>query len=81
MNKKNIIFIAAISTVFILLISSLKFTGFSIYRVPFNVDVDILNENKEVNAGDNLKINLIFFNLLSPRSVSFNYSIKSLGGS
>ena len=80
MNKKNIIFIACISLVFLLLISNLKYTGFSIYRVPFNIDIDILNTNKEVNAGDNLKVNLVFYNLLEPRSVSFNYSVKSLTG-
>ena len=80
MNKKNIIFIVSIGFVFILLISNLKITGYSIYRVPFNVDIDILNNNKEVDAGNKLNLNFVFYNLLNPRSVPFNYSIKSLSG-
>jgi len=78
MNKKNVVFILAIVFIFVLLVSNLKYTGFAIYRVPFNIEIDILNKDKEVKTGDNLNINLIFFNINKPRSVDFNYSIKSL---
>ena len=80
MNKKNIIFIILASITFISLLSYMEYTGFAVYRVPFGVEIDILNNEKEVSAGDVINANIIFYNLLRPQSIKLNYSIKNLKG-
>ncbi|MBI2672312.1 hypothetical protein HYX16_05240 [Candidatus Woesearchaeota archaeon] len=79
-NKKNIMFILLVSIAFISLLSYMKYTGFAVYRVPFGVEIDILNSGKEVDAGDVINANIIFYNLLQPQSIKLNYSIKNLKG-
>lgn len=80
MNKKNIFFILIVTFVFLILFPHLEFTGLTIYRVPLNIEIDILNEDKEVKAGETLEANLIFYNLLNPKSILFNYSVQSMTG-
>ena len=80
MHKKNVILFFLICIIFITLLSHMRYTGLVVYRVPFNIEVDIQNNEKEVDAGDIINANLIFYNLLEPTSISFNYSIKSLKG-